>query len=1193
MPLLFLILISSFNYINLQANDNKFKCKKEDVNREIEIGDEVTLCIHSKELNQKIAYKLKVDKYSIITIKGGFEKLIPNMPDEDSKSKETDSMRLRNLIYDSNVEDKRDNLGEKGENKDKENNEETLFDDNENNDDSRLLTLEEEKEEEEEKEKEEQNNENPNNDEQKEYPEKNEDNREEENNEEEGKNDEENKKPEIQNEDQTDNDEIKINSINDVEDKEDENKEEEKQKEENEEEEKQKEENEEEEKQKEENEEEEKQKEENEEEEKQEEKKQEEEKEEEEKEEEEKKEEPHKRSAYEMEGAKPPLSMYTRRVMNVSKINDYLQSDSTRGRVGSRNLGNTCFMNSSIACLSNCTELTYYFLKGDYLKDINEENSLGMRGKLAKEWGNLMKQYWVEDTRVGDPSDFKYIIGQKCERFRGYGQQDSNEFMSVFLDYLNEDLNATTKKEYVELKEKGEDETDEQSARRFWEINLKRNNSIVTDLFCGQFKSTITCPDCGWINITFDPFDTINLPLLTQIKKHSGWGSENVEKFNFFYIPKNVTREPICLTIKDISNEEYISSVIDRIKKEKSFFYHDKIDDLLMLDILRKEKYGYAEKTQIVRQFVYDDEFIYSFDFNRENDKIILPVYFYSQNLEKENKSRYPRMVICHKDHTLNDIKKKIYFYLRKYILSPFLKDNEEKDELSSEIEKYLLDEKNELPDDKIYEKIEEEYNKVFKKYNTDEKEEKSDEDKNKDSDEEKNKDSDEEKNKDSDEDKNKDSDEEKNKNSDEDKNKNSDEDKNKDSDEDKNKDSDDEKNKEKEEKEKKDEEEEKKGDEEQKEKNEGEEKDENDKDNKKEEEKNKEEDEHTEKIDEDKENKDKEQKKIDENNSNEEKVNPEEKKEKEQIKNNEDNNAKEEGQKEKEPNNNEKNQENNIEEKTLSEDDILKKLIEQFKADIPFEIFIRRERDDNLYYGKTPFIDSKHFSRYSKKLKEFLKIENFDCPLSDIQTDISDYEVIVQFNPDSKYINKSAFNLDHYYSIEFDYKIKQEEEEEKKKENEEEEDDGKMTLAKCLKKFCKEEQLAEGDEWYCSKCKKHVLAKKKMDLYYVPKILIICFKRFVKESSYRWEKNEDEVEFPINNLDLKDFVIGPDKDHSKYDLFAVSQHYGGTGGGHYTAVCKNDGKWFSYNDSCCSETTESDCQSSAAYVLFYRRQTD
>ena len=71
------------------------------------------------------------------------------------------------------------------------------------------------------------------------------------------------------------------------------------------------------------------------------------------------------RSILSLEGAKYPLSIYTRRVMNISKIDEYLNSNSTRGRCGGRNLGNTCFMNSSIACLSNCTELTYYFLKGD------------------------------------------------------------------------------------------------------------------------------------------------------------------------------------------------------------------------------------------------------------------------------------------------------------------------------------------------------------------------------------------------------------------------------------------------------------------------------------------------------------------------------------------------------------------------------------------------------------------------------------------------------------------------------------------------------------------------------------------------------------------------------------------------------------------------------------------------------------
>ena len=121
--------------------------------------------------------------------------------------------------------------------------------------------------------------------------------------------------------------------------------------------------------------------------------------------------------------------------------------------------------------------------------------------------------------------------------FRGFGQQDSNEFMSIFIDYLNEDLNGTTKKPYIEIESKKDDETDENCSKRFWDCNLKRNDSIITDLFCGQYKSTITCPNCGNINITFDPFDTINLPLLTQVKRRS-YSNEEIEEFQFFYIPK-------------------------------------------------------------------------------------------------------------------------------------------------------------------------------------------------------------------------------------------------------------------------------------------------------------------------------------------------------------------------------------------------------------------------------------------------------------------------------------------------------------------------------------------------------------------------------------------------------------------------------------------------------------------------------
>lgn len=59
------------------------------------------------------------------------------------------------------------------------------------------------------------------------------------------------------------------------------------------------------------------------------------------------------------------------------------------------------------------------------------------------------------------------------------------------------------------------------------------------------------------------------------------------------------------------------------------------------------------------------------------------------------------------------------------------------------------------------------------------------------------------------------------------------------------------------------------------------------------------------------------------------------------------------------------------------------------------------------------------------------------------------------------------------------------------------------------------------------------------------------------------------------------------------YDLFAVSEHSGGLGGGHYTAMCANflNGKWYAFNDSNVSPTTAERSVSPQAYVLFYGRK--
>jgi len=59
------------------------------------------------------------------------------------------------------------------------------------------------------------------------------------------------------------------------------------------------------------------------------------------------------------------------------------------------------------------------------------------------------------------------------------------------------------------------------------------------------------------------------------------------------------------------------------------------------------------------------------------------------------------------------------------------------------------------------------------------------------------------------------------------------------------------------------------------------------------------------------------------------------------------------------------------------------------------------------------------------------------------------------------------------------------------------------------------------------------------------------------------------------------------------YDCFAVSNHYGGLGGGHYTAYAKNvmDNRWYSFDDSHVTFVNPEQICSQATYVLFYKKR--
>ena len=158
-------------------------------------------------------------------------------------------------------------------------------------------------------------------------------------------------------------------------------------------------------------------------------------------------------------------------------------------KIGLKNLGNTCYMNT---CLQNLIHSEYFIqnlfkYKSLISFDVNSDTP------ISKEFFKICEKYIsLNDYDSYSPSYFKSEFGDKHRNFSGYGQQDTQEFCRILLEDMNKELNTVKVKiPYKELDTKNKSKI--QCDKEFDDFFRKRENSFIMDVFYGQIINIFQC----------------------------------------------------------------------------------------------------------------------------------------------------------------------------------------------------------------------------------------------------------------------------------------------------------------------------------------------------------------------------------------------------------------------------------------------------------------------------------------------------------------------------------------------------------------------------------------------------------------------------------------------------------------------------------------------------------------------------
>ena len=210
-------------------------------------------------------------------------------------------------------------------------------------------------------------------------------------------------------------------------------------------------------------------------------------------------------------------------------------------KTGLENVGQTCYMNSTIQCLSNIKDLSDYLISHFGKFDIEKQ-------PLAVSFSSLVYNLFHTDKKYIAPELFKKIIGMLNPLFEGFHAADAKDLIFFLLEKLHQELNKLANEpeqsniDYAQLEKDSYDK--DKMLKHFIKDYSEKNKSIISDTFYGTICSTMKCNKCNKIKYSFQTFNLLIFQLKNvKENRQKTLNNNNKYKLNIYDAFDNDNKE--------------------------------------------------------------------------------------------------------------------------------------------------------------------------------------------------------------------------------------------------------------------------------------------------------------------------------------------------------------------------------------------------------------------------------------------------------------------------------------------------------------------------------------------------------------------------------------------------------------------------------------------------------------------------